>query len=64
MKINSCPFCGYKTTRLFEVPRMCNSPMYQVKCEWCEACGPRRIEPEEAIKMWNRVSVIMEENNE
>jgi Lar family restriction alleviation protein len=52
-----CPFCGKADSKeTVKGPPMGgyedDPDIYQVRCEWCGACGPEGSTEEAAIKEW------------
>ena len=52
--LSSCPFCGYDMIKLI---KPYNSSLKYVVCENCDATGPKSINIEDAVKLWNRWSI-------
>jgi Lar family restriction alleviation protein len=56
-KIAPCPFCGSEHTRL--PTSSLSGAWYFVECHACDATGPTRADPVEAVAVWNRVALAV-----
>ena len=54
MKLKSCPFCGNNEVIVTPMDGENPSPFYWVMCSNCEVDGPIGDTEEEAVLLWNK----------
>lgn len=63
LDLKPCPFCGGAPKKSFRsgvTGRACRSKWFrgQIRCSSCEATGPLKANPQDAINSWNSRELV------